>query len=157
MERRSRHSLVARASAGVGPLALGLLCSSLTACGEGGTLAISAGAPVTAAVSGTVTDCGKPVAAAQVSLRVQQNTPEQARPVDARVGPVTTDRQGRYLIELGPPFAVPGPADLEVRIAASGISIEITGELEFSIGRAARDTVRLDADLAVRRGFCTTS
>jgi hypothetical protein len=132
-----------------------LLCLGLLGCVEGGNLAISAGAPVTAVVRGTITDCGTPVAAAEVVLRVQQDEPEQARPVDSRTGPVTTNRQGKYLVEVGPAFAVPGPANVQLRVTAGGVTQEIPGgTLEFRLGLPARDTLRLDADLGQERGVC---
>jgi hypothetical protein len=121
----------------------------------GGGLAVSGGAPVTAAVRGQISDCGRPVADADVVVLVQQNTPEQARPVDAEIGPVSTDREGRYLVEVGPSFAVPGQADVQLRVTAAGISVEFAGaSLEFSLGEPPRDTVRLDADLGLHRGSC---
>lgn len=110
---------------------------------------------MTAAVRGTITDCGTPIAAAEVVLRVQQDEPEQTRPVDARIGPVTTSREGRYLIEVGPAFAVPGPANVELRVTAGGVTQEISGgTLEFRLGLPARDTLRWDADLGQERGVC---
>jgi hypothetical protein len=110
---------------------------------------------VTAVVRGTITSCGSPVVGAQVVLRVQQDEPDQARPVDSRIGPVTTSRQGRYLIEVGPAFAVPGPADVQLRVTADGITQEFPGGiLELRLGLPARDTLRLDADLRQERGVC---
>lgn len=136
-----------------GPLAA-CLCLVSLACVEGGNLAISAGAPVAAVVRGTITDCATPVAAAEVVLRVQQDQPEQARPVDTRIGPVTTSRQGKYLVEVGPAFAVPGPARVQLRVTAGGETREVSGTLEFRLGLPARDTLRLDADLGQERGAC---
>jgi hypothetical protein len=125
------------------------------ACGEGGSLAISAGAPVTAAVRGRITDCGQPVPHAMVLLLVQQDLSEQTRPVDSRVGPVTTARDGAYFLNLSPSFAVPGPASIQLRISAAGVTQEIAGgTLEFRLGAPARDTMRLDADLGAERGSC---
>lgn len=133
----------------------GLVLLSSVACVEGGNLAVSAGAPVTAAVQGRVTDCGRSVAGAEVVLRVQQDRAEQARPVDTRIGPVTTARDGSYLIEVSPSFAVPGPADLQLRVTAGGVTREITGgSLEFRLGVPPRDTTRLDADLGAEQGSC---
>jgi hypothetical protein len=110
---------------------------------------------VAAVVRGTITSCGSPVVGAQVVLRVQQDEPDQARPVDSRIGPVTTSRQGRYLIEVGPAFAVPGPADVQLRVTADGITQEFPGGiLELRLGLPARDTLRLDADLRQERGVC---
>ncbi len=133
----------------------GLLLLSSAACVEGGNLAVSAGAPATAAVQGRNTDCGRAIADAEVVLRVQQDRPEQARPVDTRIGPVATARDGSYLIEVGPSFAVPGPADLQLRVTAGGLTQEITGGfLEFRLGVPPRDTTRFDADLGAERGSC---
>lgn len=123
------------------------------ACVEGGNLAISAGAPVMAAVEGTISNCGKPASGAVATLQVQQDHPEQARPVNMEVE-ITTNRQGRYLVELGPPFAVPGPADVHLRVSGAGTSFEAVGTLEFSLGRPPRDTTRLDADLGLHRASC---
>jgi hypothetical protein len=125
-------------------------------CVEGGFLAISAGAPVTAAVQGTITDCGIPIAGADVELRVQQNQPGQARPVDARIGPVTTSGEGRYLIEVAPAFAVPGPANVQLRVTPEGGATQqvAAGTLELRMGRPARDTMHLNIDLGQERGAC---
>jgi hypothetical protein len=126
-------------------------CLAALACVEGGNLAISAGAPVTAAVRGVITDCGTPVSGAEVVLRVQQDAPGQTRPVDAEVGPVTTGRNGSYVIEIGPAFAVPGPARVQLRLVGAGTELElIESSLEFSLGIPPRDTVRIDADLGNR-------
>ncbi len=132
------------------------LCIGSLGCVEGGSLAISAGAPVTAAVRGTITDCRIPVSAAQVVLRVRQDEPEQARPVDARIGPVITGSQGGYLIEVGPAFAVPGPASVRLEVTPEdGATQEIAvGTLELRIGRPARDTARINVDLGQERGAC---
>jgi hypothetical protein len=123
---------------------------------EGGNLAISAGAPVTAVVRGTITDCGLPLAGAEVILRVQQDEPEQARPVDTRIGPVMTSREGRYLVEVAPAFAIPGPATVQLRVTPeSGATQEISaGTVELRMGRPARDTTRLNVDLGQERGAC---
>lgn len=124
-------------------------------CAEGGNLAISGGAPVTAVVRGTITNCGSAVPNAEVVLHVRQDEPEQVQAVDARVGPVTTSREGRYILEVGPAFAVPGPASVQLQVTAQGITQEITGAtLEFRLGQPARDTMRLDADLGMERGVC---
>jgi hypothetical protein len=111
---------------------------------------------VTAVVRGTITDCGIPVGGAEVVLRVRQDEPEQARPVDARIGPVTTSSKGKYLIEVGPAFAVPGPASVELRVTPeSGATQEIpAGTLQLRIGRPARDTARVNVDLGEERGAC---
>jgi hypothetical protein len=136
----------------------GLLAGSLVtapACVEGGNLAVSAGAPVTAAVTGVITDCGAPVSGAEVVLRVQQDQPEQARPVDVELGPVSTVRDGSYLVEVSPSFAVPGSARVQLRVTGAGVNLELTGfSLELSLGIPPRDTVRIDADLGAHRGSC---
>ena len=134
---------------GAGISVVGVLSIGGLACGEGGLLAISAGAPVTAVVQGAVTECGAPVPGAEVVLLVQQANPVQVRPLDTRTGPVTTDRQGEYVVEVGPPFAMPGPASVRLRVTPpGGVTLELPGGvLEFRLGSPARDTVRLDADL----------
>jgi hypothetical protein len=125
------------------------------ACVEGGNLAVSAGAPVSAAVQGRITDCGHPVPGAEVLLLIQQDVSGQARPVDARVGPVVTTRQGSYLIEVSPAFAVPGAATIQLRITAAGVTQELSGgTLELRLGLPARDTTRLDADIGIERRTC---
>jgi hypothetical protein len=124
-------------------------------CVEGGNLAVSGGAPVTAVVQGTITDCGRPIANAEVFLHVEQNEPQQARPVDARIGPVTTNRSGSYIVEVGPAFAVPGPARVQVQVTAAGATREIPGgTLELRLGQPARDTTRIDVDVGLERGAC---
>ena len=131
------------------------LCLGALGCLEGGDLAVSAGAPVTAAVRGTISDCGQPVSGAAVVLQVQQDEPGQARPVDARIGPVTTSAQGRYIVEVGPPFAVPGPASVQLHVTAAGVTQDVPGgTLNLTLGLPARDTVRFDADLGAERGGC---
>ena len=134
---------------GAGISVVGILSLGGLACGEGGLLAVSAGAPVTAVVQGAVTECGVPVPEAEVVLLVQQANPGQGRPVDARTAPVTTDRQGEYVVEVGPPFAMPGPADVRLRVTPpGGVPLELPGGvLEFRLGSPARDTARFDADL----------
>jgi hypothetical protein len=142
--------VVASTSAGLSKTCFlaGSLSIAALACVEGGNLAVSAGAPVSGALQGRITRCGDPVAGAQVLLLVQQDQPEQARPVDARIGPVTTSRGGEYLVEVAPAFAVPGPATVQLRITADGITQDIPGRtLELRLGLPARDTSRLDADL----------
>lgn len=131
----------------------------LLGCGGGGNLAISAGAPVTAVIRGIIMECGIPVAGAEVVLRVQQDEPDQVRPVDARIGPVTTSSQGSYLLEVGPAFAVPGPASVRLRVTpVIGATQEISGgTLNLRLGRPARDTTRLDIDLGQERGVCRTN
>jgi hypothetical protein len=147
--------VVASPSAHLASACLIAICLTGPGCVEGGALAISAGAPVTAAVRGTVTDCGRPVSGAEVVLRVRQDLADQARPVDARVGPVTTGRDGRYLAEIGPAFAVPGRAGVQLKVTASGITVKREeAQLQFTLGTPARDTLRIDTDLAIHRGFC---
>lgn len=132
--------------------ALGLVLSN---CVEGGNLAISAGAPVTAALEGTITRCADPILGAEILVLLQQDQPGQARPVDARIGPVTTIRDGRYLVELSPAFAVPGAASVQLRITADGITQDIPGRtLELRLGVPPRDTARFDADVGVEREEC---
>jgi hypothetical protein len=91
-----------------------------------------------------------------VVLRVQQDHPEQARPVDARIGPVTTSREGKYLIDVGPAFAIPGPASVQLRVTPeSGPTQEIAaGTLELRLGLPARDTARINVDVGQERGAC---
>ena len=132
--------------------ALGLL---LSGCVEAGDLAISAGAPVTAALQGRITRCADPILGAEILVLLQQAQPGQARPVDARIGPVITTRDGRYLIELSPAFAVPGAASVQLRITADGATQDIPGRtLELQLGVPPRDTVRFDADVGVERDEC---
>src|SRR5438874_1708761 len=97
-------------------LLIEILSIGALGCEDGGNLAVSAGAPVTAVVQGMIRDCGRPLAGAQVELRVQQDEPEQVRPVDAQIGPVTTSREGTYVVEVGPAFAVPGSASVDLRV-----------------------------------------
>jgi hypothetical protein len=125
-------------------------------CGEGGDLALSAGAPVTAAVVGTITDCGILIPGAAVVLLVQQAQPAQARPVDTRSGAVTTDRRGEYLIEVAPAFAVPGPALVRLLVTPpGGAEQELPGgTVELGLGEPPRDTLRLDADLGLAAQVC---
>ena len=108
-----------------------------------------------AAVRGQVTDCGRPVAGADVVLRVRQDLAEQARPVDASIGPLITGRNGSYFAEIGPPFAVPGRAAVQLTVTAAGSTVELEeASLRFTLGTPARDTLRIDTDLAIHRGFC---
>ena len=112
---------------------------------------MSAGAPVSAAVRGRITNCGEPVPDASVLLLVQQDLQEQARPVDTQLGPVTTTHDGAYAFEISPSFAVPGPASMALRVTTGGITDSIEGgTLEFRIGIPARDTARFDVDIASR-------
>jgi hypothetical protein len=149
--------VVASTSAGLSKACFlaGSLSIAALACVEGGNLAVSAGAPVTGALQGRITRCGDPVAGAQVLLLVQQDQPEQARPVDARIGPVTTSRGGEYLVEVAPAFAVPGQATVQLRVTADGITQDIPGgALELQLGLPARDTTRFDADLGLELRQC---
>jgi hypothetical protein len=132
-----------------------LICAACAGgCVEGGNLAISAGAPATAAVTGRITDCGRAVAGAEVVLRVQQDRPEQARPVDVDVGPVTTGRNGHYTVEVAPSFAIPGRARLQLQ-SVNGILLELAGpDLNFTLGVPPQDTLRFDADVGAHRGTC---
>ena len=133
---------------------LGLLCLGFADC-EVTSLFISTGAPVGAVVRGRITFCGTAVSDAEVMLLVQQNQPEQSRPVDSRVGPVTTSRDGRYLLDVGPAFAVPGPASMQLRVTSQGSSRDIPGgTLELRMGSPPSDTTRFDADLGAERGAC---
>jgi len=133
-----------------------LACLGSLGCVEGGDLAISAGAPVTGAVRGTVTRCGIPVPETDVRIHVVQAESGQARPVDTRVGPVTTDRSGRYVVEVGPSFAVPGPATVSLLVSAPNApDQELPGAtLELRLGTPPVDTIRLDADLGLLVGSC---
>jgi hypothetical protein len=124
------------------------------ACGEGGSLAISAGAPVSAAVRGRLTDCGQAVSNANVLLAVQQDL-NQSRPVDTRIGPGTTSPDGGFFFEVSPSFAVPGAASMQLQVTVDGITDTIAGgTLEFRLGAPPRDTARFDADLGAERGSC---
>jgi hypothetical protein len=133
-----------------------VLTLGLLACvAEGGSLAISAGAPVTAAVRGHITDCGEAVSNASVLLVVQQDLQGQARPVDTQIGPVTTTQDGAYAFHISPSFAVPGPANMQLEVTTGGTTDEIEGgTLEFRMGTPARDTARFDVDLGNRRRAC---
>ena len=136
-------------------LLAGALGLAIFGCVEGGDLAISAGAPVTAALQGRITRCADPILGAEILVLLQQAQPGQARPVDARIGPVITTRDGRYLIELSPAFAVPGAASVQLRITADGATQDIPGRtLELQLGVPPRDTVRFDADVGVERDEC---
>jgi hypothetical protein len=125
-------------------------------CGEGGDLALSAGAPVTAVVRGTIVECGTPISTAEVVLLVQQAESGQVRPVDTQIGPVMTDSRGQYLIEAAPAFAVPGPALVRLRVTPPGGALQELppDTVEFGLGEPARDTLRLDADLGAAAGKC---
>jgi hypothetical protein len=124
-------------------------------CVEGGNLAVSGGAPVAAAVQGRISRCAQPVAGADVLLLVQQDRPEQSRPLDARFGPVVTSREGRYVVEIRPAFAVPGAATFQLRVNGDGRTQDVPGgTLDLQLGVPARDTTRFDVDLGVELGQC---
>jgi hypothetical protein len=55
-------------------------------------------------------------------LDIQQDLDQQARPVDIRIGPHTTSRDGRFLFEVSPLFAVPGPASMQLQVTANGVT-----------------------------------
>ncbi len=108
-----------------------------------------------AAVGGVITICGRPVSSPELQLGVEQNHAEQARPVAVRIGPFTGNRNGSYLLEVGPAFAVPGPAHVALLMTSpAGPDTVAQGTLEFAMGTPARDTLRLDADLGLQRGSC---
>jgi hypothetical protein len=134
-------------------------CFSLAwlGCGEGGDLALSAGAPVTGAVAGTITDCAAAVPGATVVALVQQAERGQARPVDTRTGPAVTDRRGEYRMEIAPAFAVPGPASVRLLVTPpGGPARELPGgTVELGLGEPPRDTLRIDLDLGVAPGVCS--
>ncbi|HYF40071.1 MAG TPA: hypothetical protein VD930_10300 [Gemmatimonadales bacterium] len=163
MERRGGHPVVADASTRVARrrvrvtahlLLAGPAISGLGCVVEEGSLAVSAGAPAAAAVAGTITDCGYPVPGAALVFRVQQNRPEQARPVDARIGPILTTRDGRYALEIVPGFAIPGQAHLQLQ-SVNGVSLDLSGpHLDFTLGTPPTDTLRFDADVGLHRGTC---
>lgn len=125
-----------------------VLAVLLLGCGEGGDLAVSAGAPVVGAVQGTITACGLPVPGAEVRLQVDQDDIGQARPVHTEIGPVASDGRGRYALEVSPAFAIPGPAHAQLRvIPPGGAEHEFPGRMmRLSLGEV-EDTLRLDADL----------
>ena len=124
------------------------------ACGEGGSLAISAGAPVSAAVRGRLTECGQAVFSANVLLAVQQDL-NQTRPVAILIGPHTTAADGSFFFEVSPSFAVPGAAGMQLQVTVDGVTDTIAGgTLEFRLGTPPRDTARFDADLGAQRGTC---
>ena len=129
------------------------------ACGETTGLAVSAGGPVSGVVRGTITDCGTPAAGVDVLVHVQQATVGQARPVDTEVGPETTDDRGGYLLEVSPGFGVPGAAEVALREASDSADAHelASGVLELTLGQPARDTLRLDADLASGPKACSVA
>jgi hypothetical protein len=58
-------------------------------------------------------------------------------------------------VEVGPAFAVPGPASVQVQVTAAGATREIPGgTLELRLGQPARDTTRIDVDVGLERGAC---
>ena len=128
-----------------------LALSSALGCGEGGDLAVSAGAPVVGAVQGTITACGVAVPEAEVRVQVDQEDIGQVRPVHTEVGPVTSDARGRYALEVSPAFAVPGPAVVQLRVIPPGGDVHELPErtMRLSLGEV-EDTLRLDADLCGR-------
>jgi hypothetical protein len=132
------------------------MLAALAGCGEVGLLAISVGSPVEGVVRGVITICARAVPSPELQLRVHQDRPEQARPVDARIGPFTGERDGSYLVEVGPAFAVPGAASVALLMTSpAGLDTIAQGSLEFALGTPARDTLRLDADLGLHSGSCT--
>ena len=151
--------MVAGLSAGVDPMTLFKslvsvpLFLTISAC-EVTFLAISAGAPVAGVVHGVITFCGKAVASPELQLRVRQDRPEQAHPVDTRIGPFTGNRDGSYLVEVGPSFAVPGPATIQLEVTSARMDSVALGTLQFTLGTPAHDTLRLDADLGIHHGSC---
>jgi hypothetical protein len=160
VERRSGHAVVADPPARlrvqtVKASSVWVVLLMAVACVEDGSLAISAGAPVSAAVRGHITNCGEAVPNASVLLMVQQDLQVQSRPVDTRVGPVTTTQDGAYAFHISPSFAVPGPASMQLEVSTGGTTDEIEGgSLEFLMGSPARDTARFDVDLGNQRHAC---
>ena len=152
--------MVASTPAGVDPMTLfksfvsAPLLLAISACGEVTFLAISAGAPVAGVVLGVITFCGNAVASPELRLRVQQDRPEQAYPVDSRIGPFTGNPDGSYRVELGPSFAVPGPATVQLEVTSARMDSVAQGTLNFTLGTPAHDSLRLDADLGVQHGSC---
>jgi hypothetical protein len=128
---------------------------SLACLGEGGDLALSAGAPVTGVVEGTITNCGIPVSGAVVVLLVGQGGSGQARPRDSRSAAVTTGRHGEYLVGVAPPFAVPGAAAVRLLVTPPGGEQQELpgGTVELGLLLPPQDTLHLDGDLgeAARR------
>lgn len=137
-------------------LGLAALSAMLTGCIEGGDLAVSAGAPVSGAVRGTVLECGRPLPSVGVAVHLQQSQSGQARPVDQQIGPVVTDAGGGYLIEVEPPFAIPGAATVALVVTLpDGAPHELSGAtLDLELGTPPRDTLRLDADVGLESGAC---
>jgi hypothetical protein len=136
-------------------VAAALVILGAVGCVEVESLVISAGAPVTGAVRGRITDCGIPTVGIRLVFRVQQDGPEQTRPVDTRIGPITTGQDGSYIVEIGPAFAVPGPAAVQLSLAGAETGSALAGgTLRFTLGLPARDTLQLDADLGAANQRC---
>ena len=138
------------------PALIGLASLACLGCVEGGDLAISAGAPVTGAVRGTVFRCGIPVPSAEVAVHVVQAESDRHGGSTPGSAPVTTDRAGGYVVEVGPAFAVPGPATVSLLVTGPGATTqELPGAtLELRLGTPPVDTLRLDADLGRATGAC---
>jgi hypothetical protein len=135
---------------------LGALVVMLAGCVAGDDLAVSAGAPVSGAVRGTLLECGRPVPNVGVAIHLRQFESGQARPVDQRIGPVVTDAGGGYLIEVEPAFAIPGAATVALLVTLpDGAPHELSGAtIELHLGTPPRDTLRLDADVGLATGGC---
>jgi hypothetical protein len=135
---------------------LGALVIMLAGCVAGDDLAVSAGAPVSGAVRGTLLECGRPVPNVGVAIHLRQSESGQARPVDQRIGPVVTDAGGGYLIEVEPAFAIPGAATVALLVTLpDGAPHELSGAtIELHLGTPPRDTLRLDADVGLATGGC---
>lgn len=129
------------------------------ACGETTGLAVSAGGPVSGVVRGTITDCGEPAGGVRIVLHVEQAAIGQARPVNTDIGPETTDDRGAYLFDVAPGFGVPGAAKVGLQEASDsdGSTDLASGVLELSLAQPARDTLRLDADLAKEPRTCSVA
>jgi hypothetical protein len=136
--------------------ALAALSIAGPACGETTGLALSAGGPVTGVVTGTITDCGTPASGVEVVLAIQQAAVGQARPVDTRIGPDTTNARGEYLFDVAPGFGVPGAAMVQLgEVSDSADAKELgSGVVELTLGQEARDTLRLNADRERAREAC---
>ncbi len=126
------------------------------ACGETTGLALSAGGPVTGVVTGTITDCGTPASGVEVVLAIQQAAVGQARPVDTRIGPDTTNARGEYFFDVAPGFGVPGAATVQLEEVSDSADVQELGSgvVELTLGQEARDTLRLDADRERAREAC---
>jgi|SRR6476469_2992136 len=135
---------------------VGSLTVTWLGCGEAGDLALSAGAPATAAVAGTITSCGVPVAGAAVALLVQQDESGQARPVHTRTTATTTDAGGEWHLEVAPAFGVPGPAVVRLLVTPpGGATQDLTGgTVELGLEQPPRDTLHLDADVGTAARVC---